>query len=369
MLAAAISIPGASGKPVRVDVEVDLGKGDDLVADDDGDVVPALVAAAVASDLAGEAAECFGAVDRERDRDAPRRALRSPSRSISSPSSPGSVSTPVAGLPSRALGDHAGTFRARRPAAQLAVGARWADRGLEVVEREALAAVLAATGCAGEKQQSAQDESANPVAHRPARAGGRTSGRARRRPGSSPFGRRLVDHVRQHLGHGLGRLVLADAELPRDLRQLLLVERRLDVVRVGRLVLPGRDPRLPLRAPALLEPAEDLLQAAVHQHARDERQQHPQHRIAAEAARASTAGAAAEDAAEQVAEPATATAPACAFQEITETAHVELPSSSSDLTLDSRAWILSVSPSSAPGRPGSTPPRRCSRATFRSRST
>ena len=60
--------------------------------------------------------------------------------------------------------------------------------------------------------------------------------------------RRLVDHVRQHLRDGLGRLVLADAELLRDLRQLLLVERRLDVVGVGRLVRPGRDPRLPLRA-------------------------------------------------------------------------------------------------------------------------
>ena len=47
---------------------------------------------------------------------------------------------------------------------------------------------------------------------------------------------------------------------------------------------PVRDPRLAGRADAvLLEPAEDLLQPAVHQERRDEWQQHPQHRIPAEA--------------------------------------------------------------------------------------
>ena len=197
-----------------------------------------------------------------------------------------------------------------------------------MVDRERLAAAtVAAAGGAGEEEQSAEEDSASPahtvqLVQAPERAVELLVVRQLAARG------RLVDDVREHLRDRVGRLVLADSELLRDLRQLALVERGLDVGRVDGLVRPGRDPRLAGRALAvLLQPAEDLLQAAVHQERRHERQQHPQHRIPAEAARAAASlRAAAENAAEQVTEAAAAPAP-CPFQQVTETPHAELPSS------------------------------------------
>ncbi len=64
--------------PVRVHVEVDLRKRDDLVADDDSDVMPALVASSIASHLASQARERCRPLGSERDDDelALRRRLR-----------------------------------------------------------------------------------------------------------------------------------------------------------------------------------------------------------------------------------------------------------------------------------------------------
>ena len=149
---------------IWVDVEVDLRERDDLVADDDGEVVPGLVAPANSSSLLREPSEGAASLGREpdeHDRLVGARVGRASSRRTIDVGvrQRRLLEHAVAKHPRGRLLDDAGADSERRPAPELALVPGRADRRLEVIERELLTVtVVTATAGADEKQQPGEDQ-------------------------------------------------------------------------------------------------------------------------------------------------------------------------------------------------------------------